>query len=90
MVTIYNIYIFELNAGAFILLERLKTHQAVAKKANHHVHVKLQEAKACESVVKLYSKLIQNMESVQNICSILKRARYRCYYFPCTKNQDGE
>ena len=65
----YNIYIFELNAGAFILLERLKTRQAVANKANHHVHVKFQEARACESVVKLYPKLIQNIERVQTECA---------------------
>ena len=35
----YNVYIFERNAGVFILSERLKTRQAVAKKASHNVHV---------------------------------------------------
>ena len=31
----YNVYIFERNGGVFILSERLKTRQAVAKKASH-------------------------------------------------------
>ena len=60
----YNIYISEWNAGALILLERLKTRQAVANKANHDVHVKLQEARACECC-EILSKLIQNIEHVQ-------------------------